>query len=110
VGNDDKAVSLGKKETGALAALPVWLEFMQTATEGTPVQDFENVTPLDKQSASHVVTVDTPDLAPTEPSEQGLPSISSPDDPSKTIPPVKPAPPVIKHTPPSGKSLPNGHR
>ena len=110
VGNDDKAVSLGKKETGALAALPVWLEFMQTATEGTPVQDFENVTPLDKQSASHVVTVDTPDLAPTEPSEQGLPSITSPDDPSKTTPPVKPAPPVIKHTPPSGKSLPNGHR
>ena len=110
VGNDDKAVSLGKKETGALAALPVWLEFMQTATEGTPVQDFENVTPLDKQSASHVVTVDTPDLAPTEPSEQGLPSITSPDDPSKTIPPVKPPPPVIKHTPPSGKSLPNGHR
>jgi penicillin-binding protein 1A len=25
VGNDDKAISLGKKETGAMAALPVWL-------------------------------------------------------------------------------------
>ena len=43
VGNDDKAISLGKKETGAMAALPVWLEFMQGA-RGTPVQDFQNVT------------------------------------------------------------------
>ena len=40
VGNDDKRVSLGKKETGAQAALPIWLEFMQGATQGTPVQTF----------------------------------------------------------------------
>ncbi len=110
VGNDDKAISLGKKETGALAALPVWLEFMQSATEGTPIQDFENVTLLDKQSAAHVVTVDTPDLAPTEPSEQGLPSGTSPDNPPATPPPTKPQPAVIKHTPTPAKSIPNGHR
>jgi penicillin-binding protein 1A len=109
VGNDDKAISLGKKETGALAALPIWLEFMQSATEGTPIQDFENVTLLDKQSASHVVTVDTPDLAPTEPSEQGLPSGTSPDSSPATPPPAKPQPPVIKHTPTPAKSVPNGH-
>src|SRR5271163_95395 len=29
VGNDDRRISLGKKETGARAALPIWLEFMQ---------------------------------------------------------------------------------
>ena len=34
VGNDDKRISLGKKETGARAALPIWLEFMQDATQG----------------------------------------------------------------------------
>ena len=78
VGNDDKQISLGKKETGAMAALPIWIEFMQTAMEGTPVQDFPNVIPLDKQSGSHYVTVDTPDLAPTEPSEQGLPIRAAP--------------------------------
>ena len=57
-----------------MAALPIWIEFMQGATAGTPAQDFANVLSLDKQAASHVVTVDTPDTAPTEPSEQGLPS------------------------------------
>jgi len=30
VGFDDKQNSLGKKETGARAALPIWTSFMQT--------------------------------------------------------------------------------
>ena len=34
VGFDDKQISLGKKETGAKAALPIWLEFMQSALGG----------------------------------------------------------------------------
>jgi len=34
VGFDDKQISLGKKETGARAALPVWLEFMQNGMAG----------------------------------------------------------------------------
>ena len=40
VGYDDKSVSLGKPETGAVAALPIWLEFMQGALDGKPVQAF----------------------------------------------------------------------
>ena len=43
VGFDDKQISLGKKETGARAALPIWLEFMKTALEGQPPLDFANV-------------------------------------------------------------------
>ena len=43
VGFDDKQISLGKRETGARAALPIWLEFMQGALAGTPVTDFPNV-------------------------------------------------------------------
>src|ERR1700722_10946144 len=74
IGNDDKGVSLGKKETGALAALPVWLEFMQGATAGTPVQDFQNVSSLDSQAGPHPVAVDPLDLPPTDPPEQGLPT------------------------------------
>src|SRR3989442_1631464 len=42
VGFDDKQISLGKKETGARAALPLWLEFMQGALAGQPVLDFAN--------------------------------------------------------------------
>jgi penicillin-binding protein 1A len=109
VGNDDKAISLGKKETGAMAALPLWLGFMQTAIEGTPVQDFQNVVPLDRQAAGHVVTVDTPDLAPTEPSEQGLPPAGGETAEPPKPPPAKVAPPIIKHTLPASTN-PNGHQ
>ena len=40
VGFDDHS-SLGPGESGAKAALPVWLRFMKGATEGKPVRDFE---------------------------------------------------------------------
>src|SRR5438132_6373854 len=66
VGFDDKQISLGKKETGARAALPIWLEFMQGATAGTPIMDFPNVVTLEQQVGEHHVAVDTPDTAPTE--------------------------------------------
>jgi penicillin-binding protein 1A len=66
VGFDDKQISLGKKETGAKAALPIWLEFMQGALAGKPSVDFPNVVPLEEQASEHHVNVDTPDTAPTE--------------------------------------------
>ena len=56
----------GKKETGAQAALPIWLQFMQNGMAGLPVLDFQNVVPLEQQAADHVIRVDTPDTAPTE--------------------------------------------
>jgi penicillin-binding protein 1A len=40
VGFDDKA-SLGKNETGARAALPIWIAFMEGALRGTPVEPFK---------------------------------------------------------------------
>src|SRR3977135_1235510 len=49
VGFDDKQISLGKKETGARAALPIWLQFMQGAVAGTPLMDFSNVVPLEQK-------------------------------------------------------------
>jgi penicillin-binding protein 1A len=42
VGIDDRE-SLGSKETGGRAALPIWIEFMQQALERVPLQEF--VTP-----------------------------------------------------------------
>ena len=40
VGLDDHS-TLGEKETGARAALPIWTAFMQTALEGGPFFDFD---------------------------------------------------------------------
>jgi penicillin-binding protein 1A len=92
VGNDDKRISLGKKETGARAALPVWLEFMKGATQGTPVEDFPNVVPLEKVSPAKPVQVDTPDTAPpADAAEQGLTTVSAPAPPA-TPPPSAPHP------------------
>ena len=83
VGNDDKRISLGKKETGARAALPIWLEFMQQAVQVYPAQDFQNVVPLEKEAGGHQVKVDTPDTAPpADAAEQGLTQ-------TQAVPPAK---------------------
>jgi penicillin-binding protein 1A len=81
VGYDDKQISLGKKETGARAALPIWLQFMKSALEGQPVLNFPNVVTLEEQAGEHRVNVDTPDTAPTEdepPAPKEPPSTASP--------------------------------
>ena len=95
VGNDDKRISLGKKETGARAALPIWLEFMQQAVQVYPVQDFQNVVPLEKEAGGHQVKVDTPDTAPpADAAEQGLtqthalPPTKTPAAPSSAVTPA----------------------
>jgi penicillin-binding protein 1A len=94
VGFDDKQISLGKKETGARAALPVWLEFMQNGLAGMPVLDFQNVVPLEQQALDHVIHVDTPDTAPTE-DEPGAPRAKPPAAP----PPAKTA--ALNSAPPT---------
>jgi penicillin-binding protein 1A len=95
VGNDAH-VSLGKKETGARAALPIWIEFMQQAMQGMPVENFQNVVPLEKLAGTHQVQVDTPDTAPpADAAEQGLaPSAVEPPPQQKppAAPPAKPQP------------------
>src|SRR5262252_10453781 len=89
VGYDDKQISLGKKETGAKAALPIWLEFMQNGLAGMPALDFQNVVPLEQQALEHQIRVDTPDTAPTE-DEPGAPR-AKPATPPATSPPAKTA-------------------
>lgn len=48
VGFDEKK-TLGKKETGAEAALPIWIDFMQTVLKDQPVEEF--------QATSNIITV-----------------------------------------------------
>jgi len=74
VGFDDKQISLGKRETGAQAALPVWMEFVQQGMAGMPVLGFTNVVPLEEQAAEHHVHTDVPDTAP----EDEAPSLPRP--------------------------------
>jgi penicillin-binding protein 1A len=95
VGNDAH-VSLGKKETGARAALPIWIEFMQQGMQGMPVEDFPNVVRLEKLAAQHLVQVDTPDTAPTaDPAEQGLAAQPTTEAAPKA-PPKPPEAPVAE--------------
>jgi penicillin-binding protein 1A len=109
VGYDDKAVSLGKPETGAIAALPIWLEFMQGALDGKPVQAFQNVVPLEKVALTKNVKVDTPDTAPTETGE-GPTMLEAKPESSPTVPesrppgeaPAKAIPPI--QNPPTAQS------
>ena len=89
VGFDDKQESLGKKETGAKAALPIWIDFMRAAFEGKPAEDFPSVEPLAKQALTRQVKVDTPDTAPTEEIPEGAPR-KAPAPPKP--PPPSPAP------------------
>jgi penicillin-binding protein 1A len=90
VGNDDKRISLGKKETGARAALPIWLEFMQQATQGMPVEEFPNVVPLEKQVAGHTIQVDTPDTPPpANTAEQSLAVTATPEPPRASAKPLQ---------------------
>jgi penicillin-binding protein 1A len=104
VGDDDKRVSLGKKETGARAALPIWLEFMQRAMQGMPVENFPNVVPLEELATGKQIQVDTPDTAPpADAAEQGL--TASPAPPSAPVSPkAVPAKISVPATPPAGTS------
>lgn len=96
IGYDDKRISLGKKESGARAALPIWLDFMKTYLADKPVEEFANVEPLSKVALTREVRVDTPDSAPTE---DDFPSGGAPPQ-QATPPPGAAALPVKAAAPP----------
>lgn len=62
VGYDEKR-SLGAKETGAHAALPIWMQFMSAALAGQDPGEFQP--PPDLPQKPTAQTLDTPDLAPS---------------------------------------------
>ncbi|HEX4426799.1 MAG TPA: PBP1A family penicillin-binding protein [Terriglobales bacterium] len=61
VGYDEKK-SLGAKETGARAALPIWMDFMKVALAGKEPGDFQPAPDLPPNPVAQ--KVDTPDAAP----------------------------------------------
>jgi penicillin-binding protein 1A len=62
IGYDEKK-SLGEKETGARAALPIWMQFMNLALAGKDPGEFQPV-PAPANTAVAQKRVDTPDVAP----------------------------------------------
>ena len=59
IGYDEKK-NLGPKESGAMAALPIWIDFMKVAIVGHPNEDFAPPPDLPKVANK----VDTPDVKP----------------------------------------------
>jgi penicillin-binding protein 1A len=57
----DQKKTLGAKETGAHAALPIWMNFMNTAMAGKDPGQFQ---PQPDIPGSVVQKVDTPDTLP----------------------------------------------
>jgi hypothetical protein len=75
------------------------LEFMQQAVQGTPIEDFQNVIPLEKIASTKQVQVDVQDTAPpADAAEQGLTETPSPS-PAPPSKPPKPAPPSASASP-----------
>ncbi len=62
IGYDEKK-TLGKKETGAMAALPIWIDFMKVAIAGKDQEQFP-AAPVDVEKTRVVQKVDTPDFRP----------------------------------------------
>ncbi len=60
----DEKKSLGPKETGAHAALPIWMDFMKIALAGKEPGEFASPPELPPSPVGQ--KVDTPDLAPSE--------------------------------------------
>lgn len=63
IGYDEKK-SLGAKESGARAALPIWMDFMKTALAGKDPGEFQPSPELPPSPVAQ--QVDTPDTAPAE--------------------------------------------
>ena len=80
IGFDDRK-SLGDKETGAKAALPMWIDFMKVAIARTPVESF----PRDNAPKKALDVTAEPEAAPAKKS-------SDDDDDDDAAPPSKAAP------------------
>jgi len=91
VGYDDKRISLGRGETGARAALPIWIQFFRAITEGKPAEEFANVESLAQLALTRQVQVDTPDNAPTEEAPAGKPPSPGPEGKPQNLPSTKPS-------------------
>ena len=94
----DSRQSLGEKETGARAALPIWMAFMKAAIQGKDDEHFSG----DPATGPEVAKVDgAPKSAEptTKPAIVAKPGLPLPGSPSLTAPPSKVGAKNLAHTP-----------
>jgi penicillin-binding protein 1A len=106
----DTHESLGPKETGAKAALPIWMDFMQAAIKGKDDEQFpsENgpkrtlsVTPDDDSKPSTMTDEPEPDAGDDGTGDvKPAPDLSAPKTPAIPV-----APPVSPAIPPAGPAI-----
>ncbi len=94
IGYDDRK-SLGEKETGAKAALPMWMDFMRAAIANKPTEAFPEGNAPEKQ-------LDVPLTPPGSPGVKQLPKPTIEADPDAVEPEAAPnvAPPAPVSGPP----------
>ncbi len=86
VGFDDNR-SLGEKETGAVAAVPIFIDFMQQATKGTPIGP--NFKVPDNVRFALVNGISEAFQPGTEPAQDPLNGLTSPLPPATTLIPTE---------------------
>ena len=90
----DTRESLGPKETGAKAALPIWMDFMQAAIDGKDDEQFPSA-----NAPKKVLQVDVAPDSDTPPAPADSDTDASPDDTTPTPPPGAPDPATIPVVP-----------
>ena len=85
VGYDEKK-TLGNKETGAMAALPIWVDFMHVALAGRESEDFAAPPPLPRPAPALAQKVETA----AHPADTEAPSPTAAPAPAAVPPPVAP--------------------
>jgi penicillin-binding protein 1A len=70
IGFDDRRQTLGEKETGARAALPMWMEFMRAAIANKPTEAFATAGAPQKKL----------DVPLTSPADRAKPPVEKPDE------------------------------
>ncbi len=109
IGFDDRR-SLGEKETGARAALPIWMDFMKVAVADRPNEQFSRANAPKKKLELAI----TPDETPTPPaaaenSDDNVDTTPPPPPPQSAVPPPAPvnqAAPNDEAAPAPGPQLP----
>jgi penicillin-binding protein 1A len=94
----DRVRSLGRDETGARAALPIWIALMREILKDRPPEDFPSPDGLPRPRRDPLTVTTAP--PPAMPADPGTPPTPGP---SVAAPPSAPIPPV-----PGGPSSPAG--
>ena len=98
----DSRESLGEKETGAVAALPIWVDFMKAAIVGKDGEQFPGDDQQPAPDRAAVQTSATP--APEPPAHLSRTALDQPERPTSPIPNTTPQaqpaakPSVVSHT------------